>query len=73
MSGNAAGGHLKTAAVVMERIGVTGNRPALVLKAAPADDRGVGFAQHAFRQGQAAKTLRPAGPFVTGEGIDICG
>ena len=58
----------------MERVGIVEVGFGFVLQAAPADQGGLGFAQHALRKGDAPKPLRSTGPFMAGEGIDVgCG
>ena len=70
--GDAAGGHLEAATVVVKRIRAAEVRLALVPQAAPSDQRGLPLLQHPLREGHAPQSFRAAGPLVAGEGVDVC-
>ena len=71
---NAAGCHLKAAAVVVERIRIAHDRFRFILEAAPTDQGWIRFGQHPIREGDASESFGAAGPLVSREGVDVgCG
>ena len=60
---HAAGGHLKAAAVGVERSAGRQIRFALIPQASPADQCGLPFAQHPLGKSYATKSFRAAGPY----------